>query len=65
MLIVFKDGHETEYVYRATGEKLRVKHITAMPNVATREIGKDITERLPEKYMFSIPETVDSFLVVR
>ena len=62
MLIVFKDGHETEYVYSATGEKLRVKHITAMPNVATREIGKDITERLPEKYMVSTPETVDYLL---
>ena len=61
-LIVFKDGHETEYVYSATGEKLRVVYTTAMPRVIKREIGKDITERLPEKYMVSTPETVDYLL---
>lgn len=62
VLITFTDGSETEYVYSATGEKLRVVYTTAMPRVIKREIGKDITERLPEKYMVSTPETVDYLL---
>ena len=62
VLIVFKDGHETEYIYSATGEKLRVIYTTAKPHVITREIGKDITERLPENYRVSTPETVDYLL---
>ena len=62
VLIVFKDGHETEYVYSATGEKLRVIYTTAKPHVITREIGKDITERLPENYRVSTPETIDYLL---
>ena len=62
VLIYFTDGSETEYVYSATGEKLRVKYITAKKNVITREIGKDITERLPENYRVSTPETIDYLL---
>ena len=62
VLIYFTDGSETEYVYSATGEKLRVIYITAKKNVITREVGKDITERLPENYKVSTPETVDYLL---
>ena len=60
--IQFTNGNVTKYVYSATGEKLRVIYTTAMPRVIKREIGKDITERLPEKYMVSTPETVDYLL---
>ena len=36
--IYFTNGNETRYVYSATGQKLRVTHYVAMPNI-TREFG--------------------------
>jgi len=33
VLIYFTDGSETEYVYSASGQKLRVVHYTAKPNM--------------------------------
>ena len=57
VLIVFKDGHETEYIYSATGEKLRVIHITAKPNVVTREVGKEVKDRLSGAYWINYEKT--------
>ena len=56
-LIVFTDGSETEYVYSATGEKLRVIHITAKPNVVTREVGKEVKDRLSGAYWINYDKT--------
>ena len=56
-LIVFTDGSETEYVYSATGEKLRVIHITAKPNVVTREVGKEVKDRLSGAYWINYEKT--------
>jgi RHS repeat-associated protein len=36
--ICFTNGNVTEYVYSASGQKLRVKHYTAVPNI-TRPLG--------------------------
>ena len=56
-MIVFTDGSETEYVYSATGEKLRVIHITAKPNVVTREVGKEVKDRLSGAYWINYEKT--------
>ena len=61
VLITFTDGSETEYVYSATGEKLRVIYITAKPNVVTRKVGEFIDGRLSGAYWINY-ETVDYLL---
>ena len=50
--IYFVNGSETEYVYSASGQKLRVKHITAKPNVMTRVVGEKPSKDLPSNYTY-------------
>ena len=44
-----KNGSVTRYVYSATGEKLRVTHLTAVPNI-TVPIGS-VRELLPSEIL--------------
>jgi RHS repeat-associated protein len=60
-LIVFTDGSETEYVYSASGQKLRVTHTTAKPNVVTRNVGDVVKGRLSGAYWIH-HETTDYLL---
>ena len=43
--IQFANGNVTEYVYTATGEKLRTVHYTAVPNI---EVGSGETHTLTD-----------------
>ena len=47
--IQFTDGSVTRYVYSAAGEKLRVTHLTAVPNI-TVPIGS-VRELLPSEIL--------------
>ena len=47
--IQFTDGSVTKYVYSAAGEKLRVTHLTAVPNI-TVPIGS-VRELLPSEIL--------------
>lgn len=60
-LITFTDGSETEYVYSATGEKLRVIYSTAKPHVITRTVGEKPSGRLSAAYRLGY-EVVDYLL---
>ena len=45
-MIYFTNGNTTEYVYSASGEKLRVIHNTAKYNVITRTVGTEVKGKL-------------------
>ena len=45
-MIYFTNGSTTEYVYSASGEKLRVIHNTAKYNVITRTVGTEVKGKL-------------------
>ena len=43
--VQFTNGNVTEYIYTATGEKLRTVHYTAMPNITVEQDTRhDLTE---------------------
>lgn len=44
--IYFTNGNVTKYIYSASGQKLRVVHYTAKPNIITRQIGIEPTTEL-------------------
>lgn len=44
--IYFINGNVTKYIYSATGQKLRVVHYTAKPNIITRQFGTKPTAEL-------------------
>ena len=46
--IQFIDGSVTKYVYSAAGEKLRVTHLTAVPNISV-PVGS-VRELAPRRY---------------
>ena len=45
-MIYFTNGNTTEYVYSATGQKVRVIYNTAKYNVIRREVGKEVKGKL-------------------
>ena len=55
--IFFSNGNETSYVYSAAGEKLRVIHRTAKPNVVSHDFGTEVTARLTEEQILSCDST--------
>ena len=60
-MIYFTNGNTTEYVYSASGEKLRVIHNTAKYNVITRTVGTEVKGKLdPTRTQYS--DTTDYLL---
>ncbi len=55
--IYFTNGNEARYIYSASGEKLRVTHYVAMPNITKKNLDQDVHRRyllLTLGYRFSL-----------